>query len=203
MKHEEDISLELGRLPKNLEELYEVIYQGIQKMAKASQSLAIRTFQLLLCAQRRLTPAETLAAVAVDPYPGDPIITPDADLLDACCNMIFLDEEVGWFRFAHLSVQEYLETRIDYATNIINVSVMDRCLLIFLCESGEIILNPSKEQFVLQSNEKFKRYATTYWPVPVYLVKLEARRAATWSISLGQKGLLVSLSRSGSVLVIP
>ncbi|KAF8865087.1 hypothetical protein BDZ45DRAFT_580955, partial [Acephala macrosclerotiorum] len=123
VKHEEDISLELGRLPKTLEESYEIIYQGILAMARASRSLAIRTFQLLLCAQRRLTPAEMLAAVAVNPHSGDPIISSEDDLLDACCNMIFLDEEVGSFRFAHLSVREYLKTHIDYATNIINASI--------------------------------------------------------------------------------
>ncbi|CZR60508.1 related to vegetatible incompatibility protein HET-E-1 [Phialocephala subalpina] len=188
VKHEEDISLELGRLPKTLAESYEMIYQGILHMARASQSLAVRTFQLLLCAQRRLTPAEMLAAVTVDPLSGDPIISSEADLLDACCNMVFLDDEVGSFRFAHLSVREYLEARIDYATNIINVPVMNRCILIFLCESGDIVPNPSKEHVVVQQNEAFHRYATTYWPVHCGLGTMEVEKSTNLKRFIGTKG---------------
>ena len=189
MKHEEDIKLELGRLPKTLQDSYEVIYKGILEMAQASQKLAIRTMQMLLCAQRRLTPAEMLAAVTVDSLSGNALVSAGDDILDACCNLVFLDEEVDSFRFAHLSVREYLEGRSDYASNITHVSLMDRCLFVFLCESGDIVPSSSHLQFVVQQNNTFHRYATTYWPSHCQLGTAQVETSLNLERFIGRNGV--------------
>lgn len=129
-------------------------------MAGASRKLAVPTMQTLLCAQRTLSPAELLAAVTVDPTNGEVLVSSKDDLLDACCNMVLLDQEVSSFRFAHLSVREYLEGRTDYGPGITHLFMVDRCLYPFLVKSGEVRPGGNHSQYLLKQNETLYRYAT-------------------------------------------
>ena len=127
IKHEKDIINELGRLPRTLKESYDSIFHRIQSAAKTSQQVAYNAMKWVLCSERTLSIEEFIAAIAVDPD-GQIISLKISQVLDMCCNLLVLDEESGTFRFAHLSVREYLEDCEDFTSTKVNASVVERCL---------------------------------------------------------------------------
>jgi hypothetical protein len=155
MKHEKDVDTELGRLPRTLKESYDIIYQQIERTALTSRCIAENAMKWLLCAQRPLKSPEFIAAVSVDSE-GQHIPLEVSQLLDMCCNMVVLDEKLDLFRFAHLSVREYLESRGDYTEIEIHSLVVERCVDELSSEQHELI---GKE------NRELSPYATLYWPV--------------------------------------
>jgi hypothetical protein len=145
---------------------------------------------ILLCARRRLLPEEFLAAVTVDPLTGEVMVSSIADLLDACCDLVILDHEVGSFRFAHLSVREFLEGRSDYDPTITHLFVMNQCLSVFLCKSGDIhpASTPAQIQFLNEQNESFRRYATASWIPHFQLSQAEVEQSRNLEIFAGSDG---------------
>src|SRR5947209_19882078 len=149
MKHEDDVNIELGRLPKTLRESYGVIYQQIQDAALTSRQIAERVMKWLLCSQRPLKSREFIAAVSVDSE-GRYTSLSITNLLHMCCNMVVLDEELDVFRFAHLSVREYLEGREDYTKIEIHILALERCIDTYITE-----LQPELES-TIEQNDVFR-----------------------------------------------
>lgn len=135
MKREGDIRHELGRLPKTLKESYDTIYEQIRGSGPFSSSTAERVLKWLLCAQRPLHSAELIEAVSVD-YDCQPYQLSNNNLLDFCCNMIVLDAEMDVFRFAHLSVREYLESKDDYKDGKTHAFALERCIDVNIAASA-------------------------------------------------------------------
>lgn len=81
------------------------------------------------------------------------------NILDICCNLVVLDEELDIFRFAHLSVREYLETRSDYAPNEGHALAVERCLLTYLHKQSEARVAAIANQYTI-----FQKYSIMYWP---------------------------------------
>ena len=50
-------------------------------------------------------------------------------ILEMCSNMIVFDPTLDTFRFAHLSVREFLEKRAEYTKEATNDLTAERCLL--------------------------------------------------------------------------
>ena len=46
-----------------------------------------------------------------------------------CCNLVVFDTNLDTFRFAHLSVREFLEKQPDYVSSAINARAAETCLL--------------------------------------------------------------------------
>ena len=158
MKHEKDVGEELGRLPKTLSASYDIIYQRIKGAASTSQSVAESALKWLLCAQRPLKTLEFIAAVSIDPEGQyTPLTVPQ--LLDMCCNMVVLDKGLDIFRFAHLSVREYLEGCGDYTETETHTLAVERCIDTYVSK-----LQPQPKAMIKQ-NDLFRPYATLYWPV--------------------------------------
>lgn len=80
-----------------------------------------------MSAQRPLKAGEFIAAVAVDSE-GHCFSWNNADILSICCNFVVYDDEQDVFRFAHLSVQEYLEKRQQYTNLATHSLALERCL---------------------------------------------------------------------------
>lgn len=157
MKHEEDIRAELGKLPKTLNESYQVIYERIMNAGETSQKIADSALKWLLCAKRRLSPSELIVAVAIN-RDGEYISLSERELLDICCNLLVLDEELNTFRFAHLSVREYLEDLKDFNNIEANTLVLQRCVDVYLFEQQD------QCNLAMTQNSTLKSYATSYWP---------------------------------------
>ena len=100
----------LGRLPKDLQMLYQETYDHQVKTGDEDQiSIAKDAFRLLLCLENTMPTEEFLTALSF--CSGDEEILIKDDLLELCFNFVTDDQESNSFRFAHLSVREFLETK--------------------------------------------------------------------------------------------
>ena len=119
----------LGTLPADLRDLYEDVYT--QKMSLcAEEGLITRTaFRLLLCAQEPLPTGDFITALSAANQENSDISRDD--LLDLCFNFLSLDVELDVFRFAHLSVREYLESKSECEPSR-NHALMAECCVRYL-----------------------------------------------------------------------
>jgi ankyrin repeat protein len=160
IKHEGDIRDELGRLPRTLKESYDVTYNEIVlKLGVASRTIAERTIKWLNCAQRPLKSRELVAAVSLGSSVAECLNASVLDLLDACCNMVVLDTELDVFRFAHLSVREYLEGRDDLELKEGHSWALEKCMNSYLLEAAISNLEKRVETLL----DGFRPYVDTYW----------------------------------------
>jgi hypothetical protein len=111
-KFDNDIKKSLGRLPPDLYTLYGDIYDFLSKTPGEQGAMVFKNvLSWLLCAQRRLRAEELLVAVSVNPSDktSNNSITKE-DVLELCNNSVVFDGQLNTFRFAHLSVREFLKT---------------------------------------------------------------------------------------------
>jgi hypothetical protein len=160
IKYAEEISKELAQLPKTMVGSYETIYQSISNSGYTSRTMAERVLRWLICAQRPFKSQELITAVSTDSR-GTILISFIEDLLDACCNLVVIDLEMDVFRFAHLSVREYLESRQDYTLSDAHTLALERCLD---AHTYRPLGTPPMDS-VVQQNSIFRPYSTLYWPM--------------------------------------
>ncbi|KAI9763081.1 MAG: hypothetical protein M1840_000928 [Geoglossum simile] len=157
---EDDLREEMGKLPRGLADSYSMIYEQISESGPRSRSVALRALKWLMCAERRLSAAEFIAAVSTDSEGVHTKIS-GSQMLDICCNLIVLDIHLDVFRFAHLSVREYLEGRWKNATASAHAMAAERCLLVCLANSRFNHLTSD----AMLANRTFENYAVLYWAV--------------------------------------
>ena len=103
----------LGALPPNLYKIYDENYsQKLGSYEEEEKRIVESAFRFLLCAQERIDTKAFLKALSVLDPVNSPL-SPDS-LLDLCFNFIIIDSQLDVFRFAHLSVREYLEAKGHY-----------------------------------------------------------------------------------------
>ncbi|KAH6620888.1 hypothetical protein B0J18DRAFT_369374, partial [Chaetomium sp. MPI-SDFR-AT-0129] len=105
IKLESDVQHEIGILPRTLRETFDRNYRRILDLARPSRLVAERVIKWLLCAQRLMNADDVIAAAT---FASERHVLTTQSILDICCNMVVVDD-LGHFRFAHLSVREYLE----------------------------------------------------------------------------------------------
>ncbi|MCJ1269051.1 hypothetical protein MMC22_008939 [Lobaria immixta] len=154
IKHEDDIKQELGRLPMTLKGSYDVIFKRIQDSGPRSRSVADSVMRWLLSAQCPLKSSDFITAVSVDAQ-GQHSVLLVSHLLHMCCNLVVLDTDLDLFRFAHLSVREYIECREEYKDFKNHAHAMARCLDTFI----------NMPVSAVGKGEFFTRYSTIYWPI--------------------------------------
>jgi len=158
LKSEENIIKELSQLPPSLSELYGKIYGHMSETD--TFEVAVKALRLLACSRKFITTSSFLMAVCT---PHQKPINPES-LLDYCSNLIVEDKALDIFRFAHLSVREYLETRDDFTPSDTHAVAAEICLTsITKARIGarDRMTPPSAEQSL---NGIFE-YATMFWPV--------------------------------------
>ena len=135
LKRDEDVRTRLGRLPKELEQLYLEVYNNlISGQGEVGRSIIDNALRWLLCAQKELRSSEFLMAVVANLEISDGNINVDS-LLDLCSNFIVYDEGLDIFRFAHLSVREYLEQKPEF-TRVSCYSLAAKCCLLQIIASS-------------------------------------------------------------------
>ena len=127
IKVEKDLLEELGRLPQTLKELYDRTYEEVLQSANCSRSVGIKLLKWLLVARRTLRVSEILTAVSTLEDGTSMNLTP-RDVLNMTCNLVVEDKALGCFRFAHLSVREYLDTRPEFSNDETHRLLVERCL---------------------------------------------------------------------------
>ena len=176
LKLDADVKNTLGRLPPNLEELYVEIYeqQISQYHGKAGRATIGHILKWLLFAHRQMNSFEFCTAVTLNL----PISAGELDkehILDLCHNFVIYDDTLDTFRFAHLSVREFLETRAEYAQIPCHVLAAETCLIQLIgstntgtardflkneCAFEDFSKLASASESMVGS---FHKYATIYW----------------------------------------
>ncbi|KAH6666813.1 hypothetical protein B0J14DRAFT_659379 [Halenospora varia] len=162
IKHKKDVELELGRLPKTLEDSYRTIHQRIKNSGFASRTLADRAIAWLLCARAQLPAPAFLDAISVDDN-GQTYELSVRDLLNMCCNLLVLDPETNCFRFSHLSVRGYFEVQPDYNWGSINKMAAARCVNVFINLASLNHGLKSNTTYESSVEMDFKSYAAKNW----------------------------------------
>ncbi|GKZ38746.1 hypothetical protein AbraIFM66950_011182 [Aspergillus brasiliensis] len=151
IKDVESIHQALAALPSSLSKSYERIYERIQALGEGPKTVAMQSLQWLLCAKRKLSVGEFLAAVSKASVKSTSITA--RAIIDYCCNLVVFDNVEDTFRFAHVTVREFLETISEGAIFEANATISQRCLGTYLW--GEF------------SEDGLVDYATRYWPAHV------------------------------------
>ena len=157
MRTEADIRIAMRALPTDtLNGLYEEDFARLSQSGKNTRSHALQVFSMLLCAQEALSP-EVFVQVMTKTLPqrGETITL--ASLVDICHNLVVLDSELNVLRFAHISFQEFLETRAEFASHCVNRTIATSCL--DFCLEGL----PRGLDSDLSPKDDFHHYSAIYW----------------------------------------
>jgi hypothetical protein len=136
LRTKDAIKKKLGKLPKTLEETYSKIYEKISKEDSEELEIAKRALMWITCSRRPLSSQEWVNA-SYWPAPVDPEIGVDS-LLDMCHNLVTVDNQSQVVRFAHLSIQEYLENLEDFTMEKANLMAARFRLLALLSDEISI-----------------------------------------------------------------
>ena len=136
LKRDEDIRRQLGRLPPKLEQLYLEVYNNlISPQGEVGRSIIDNALKWLLCAKMELRASEFLIAIAANLNTSDGDVSSD-NFLELCNNFVIYDESLDVFRFAHLSVREFLEKKPEFAEISCYILAAECCLLQIIASSS-------------------------------------------------------------------
>ena len=116
MPTEYDVRHSLECLPDTLTHAYDEIYKRILAQKGSAPQLALNAFRWIQCSYEALRSETLLDAIAVEVGASGECshkstIKAD-DMLRVCQNLLILDKRLNVFRFAHLSVDEYLMVKL-------------------------------------------------------------------------------------------
>ena len=126
IKIEGDLVDELARLPRSLAGMYSLILENIGQIEQHGRTIAETMFRWLLCtydASSRVTIAVCSGTMSTE---HRRLSIPD--ILDVCSNLVVYDEASDRFRFAHLSVREFLESQPGYTPSEAKKWILERLL---------------------------------------------------------------------------
>jgi hypothetical protein len=166
-----DIQNSLGRLPPGLHTLYSEIYDYLSTTPGELQAMVFKNvLRWLLCAQRTLHTDEFLAIVSIDPrIEGDTESISKDLVLEICNNFVVFDAQLDTFRFAHLSVREFLERQPGYDMVVANGLIAEVCIWSVLSIGGNSATEGLFQQHKLCAKptparaELLRAYADMYW----------------------------------------
>ena len=186
MKLDQDVQERLGRIPPKLEQLYEEIYKNnmLKYPGEVGQSIIRSIMKWLLCAQRPMKSSVFCTAVVFNSVAMEEITT--EKVLDLCHNFVVFDDSLDVFRFAHLSVREFLEKQAEYMAHACHLLVAETCLLQFIGLSGSSAATTFlRDHYSLDLRGKaastvellggFHTYATRFWARHCQLIGEEGR----------------------------
>jgi len=157
MRHETDVQEAMRRFSEDtLDRLYFEILDNIRKAEAYSSKTAIRVFSLLLCLHEPLSPASFIAALTLMDGKHEAVLQLP-QVLRICFNLITIDSRMNILRFAHTSVQEFLEAQTEFVPHktdgIVATSCLNSCLYSFSVGLGA----------ELSPTEHFYHYGVLYW----------------------------------------
>lgn len=157
MKTEADVRSAIQALPKNtLNELYQEDFAQMSKSGQHARNYAMQVFSMLLCTQEALSPGALIQAMSKTASRQEKQMAL-AEMIDVCFNLVVVDSELNVLRFAHISFQEFLETRAEFAPQYVHRVAATSCL--DLCLEG---LQMGTETD-LSPKDNFHHYSAIYW----------------------------------------
>lgn len=162
MKLETAVRDRLGHLPRDLRKVYhETLDQKLDSYEEIEKSVTEGALRLLLCVQKPFSTQDFVLALSCSASNQTELCR--ENILDLCSSFVVIDDELDVFRFAHLSVREFLEGRDGFEPEK-NDALAAQCCLNYL-STGTVLearplLNGTRENFLVG----FHRYACFYWP---------------------------------------
>ena len=161
IKVEGDLLEELTRLPQTLAGMYSLILENISQIEQHGRNVAETALRWLLCTKDSSSKIIIAACSATNLTERRSLSI--HDVLDVCSNLVIYDEALDRFRFAHLSVREFLESQSSYTSSEVNLSVA-RTLLQNLMSSQS------------ENSKMVRLYATYYWTYHYRKVEEQRRK---------------------------
>jgi hypothetical protein len=197
----------LGRLPPDLHDLYTEIYEMISTLPGEDQARVFKNvLHWLLCAQATLKSNEFLCAVSMDPQSGNIVSVVSKELvLEICSNFVVFDAQLDTFRFAHLSVREFLEKRAEYNNATTNALAAEVCLWTILTTSSHFATQELRTQLGWQASipqasfETLCNYADIYW---ARHCKSAKEKRSSGKLKKALKHLLLGIGDVGSGIAL-
>lgn len=151
MKLEADVREAAKRFSQaSLGLIYENIYVNIFQSERWARKAASRIFAWLLCMHEPLKTSALVEAVTEDSGPLKDLNA--AQILEACSGFVVVDTKLDTLRFAHVSVQDFLQAKPHFGDSEANAVAALSCLE--ACIKGPLILEPPSAFFT---------YATVFW----------------------------------------
>lgn len=157
MRHEIDVQRAMRRFSKDtLDQLYSELLHKIHAAEPSSSRFALHAFSFLLSLREPLSPTSFLEALSfVNGKDGAVLQLPQ--LLGLTYNLITVDTKMNVLRFAHTTVQEYLEAQDDFSPLKIEAIIATSCLNAYL-------YHPVVDTGAgLSPTEHFYQYGALYW----------------------------------------
>ncbi|GIJ81561.1 hypothetical protein Asppvi_000060 [Aspergillus pseudoviridinutans] len=149
----------LENLPEGLQKAYDEVWRQIEDQGKSDRTITKRAIRWVMSASKPMTTVEILAAIRLSPD-GDLLPLDDTvdeqGLLSLCNNFLTLDSQLKVWRFPHLSVREYLETKEDWSVPHAHFHAASVCLSYFVkkYEHDDLELDAKLEvKFELESEK--------------------------------------------------
>jgi len=162
MRDPREIVDALNALPVNLNDVYEDIMDRIKGKGENDKKLAMQILSWLFRAARPLRMEELREALSI--RPGDKeldetvFLRPET-IVEACGSLVVYDECSEIVRFAHYSVQEYLENKGLPSS----IHLADTCLT-YLAFNRLTDTCPDTESMEIRLRKyKFSEYAARFW----------------------------------------
>ena len=188
MRTDQDVRQRLGRMPPKLEQLYEELYHKAlnESQGEVGRSIISNTLKWLLCAQRPMKTSEFCTAVVWKIVPAEELTK--EKVLDLYYNFVVFDDNLDVFRFAHLSVREFLEKQAEYIAISCHLFAAETCLLLIIGLSDWALAKAFLEDhYTLQLCAKaastagllvgFHTYAMDFWYRHCQLIGEEGRKS--------------------------
>ena len=151
----------LGRLPLKLVTSYnELCLRKSQHYEAEEKAIIDAVYCWLLAARSNLKTTQFIGAISAT-------VGRDADIsreviLDLCFNLVIIDKALDVFRFAHLSVQEYVESKSEYELSQAHATVAIGCFS-YLSANHHIPAIPAQAQNLANGSFSFYKYASRSW----------------------------------------
>ena len=158
MKLEKDVREKLRTLPPEIGQIYEDIFIRLEESGPNSHFTSHAMLKWLLCAQRPLSRSTMLDVLSMD-EDGKRQPIEEEDALEICCNLVIADNETDTFRFAHLSVQEFLEGRPAFERAGLHEFASRRCVQELIREGRA----RAGKSFSMVDPKSFYAYSIAWW----------------------------------------
>jgi hypothetical protein len=177
LKLDGEIRDRLGKLPPKLEQPYSKICQEMLSDTTGIRVEVIQhVFKWLLCARHQLTTAD-MVFFAKHKLSGQSQDLTEEHVLEFFRNFVTCDVGLGTFRFAHLSVREYLEKQPEYASSSCHALIAECCLLVSVSsyeaqrqararKVPQLVDLKSRTDFKTSKRSEIARFSSFFGPLP-------------------------------------
>ena len=163
-----DVRRGLEELPDTLKDAYHEIYKRILSQKGCASRLALAAFRWIQCSYEPLCSETLLDAITAEissdqgEFSQKDTITADG-LLKICHGFLIFDNRLNVFRFAHLSVDEYLEIGLPKA---VSHSEIAKVCLSLLCTPGswDTYDKTLKTEEGRYRDRHLLLYSAVFWP---------------------------------------